>query len=281
MPPGRRPRAARGADRSPAGRGHPPGRPAADRGRGRLGQDPGPDPADRPPHRHGRRRALADPGHHLHQQGGRRDAPAGGRPGRPAGPAHVGVHLPLGLCPHPPGPRRPPRATRDRSPSTTTPIPGAWSRSSAASSTSTRRSCRPAHPRPDQPGQVEPAGAGRVPGGRGDHLRPADRRRLRRVPAADGGGQRHGLRRPAAQRGPAVPGAPRRPGALPPALHPYPHRRVPGHQRRPERAGRAAGRRAPQHRGGGGQRPVRLPVPGGGHHQHLGVRSRRSPMPPR
>ncbi len=33
----------------------------------------------------------------------------GGRAGRPPGGAHVGVDLPLGLRPHPPGPRGPPR----------------------------------------------------------------------------------------------------------------------------------------------------------------------------
>ena len=45
-------RAARGADAVPARPGRPPGRPVAHRGRGRLGQDPGAHPADRPPHRH-------------------------------------------------------------------------------------------------------------------------------------------------------------------------------------------------------------------------------------
>ena len=42
--------------------------------------------------------------------------------------------------------------------------------------------------------------------------------------------------------------ASRRARALPQPLHPHPHRRVPGHQRRAVRARRAAGRRAPQHR---------------------------------
>ncbi len=56
-------------------------------------------------------------------------------------------------------------------------------------------------------------------------------------------------------------------------LHPRPDRRVPGHQPRAERAGRPAGRRAPQHRGGRGQRPVGLPVPGRRHLQHPRLRA--------
>ena len=79
--------------------------------------------------------------------------------------------------------------------------------------------------------------------------------------------------------------APRRARALPEPLHPHPDRRVPGHQRRPERTRRAAGRRAPQHRGGGGQRPVGLPVPRRRHLQHprlragLSRRHRHHPRP--
>ena len=73
--------------------------------------------------------------------------------------------------------------------------------------------------------------------------------------------------------------APRRARALPDPVHPRPHRRVPGHQRRAERPGRPAGRRAPQHRGGGGQRPVGLPVPGGRHHATSSSSSRPSPTP--
>ena len=53
-------------------------RAAAGRRRRRLGQDPGAHPPHRPPHRRGRA-AVGDPGHHVHQQGRRRDAPAGRR----------------------------------------------------------------------------------------------------------------------------------------------------------------------------------------------------------
>ena len=63
--------------------------------------------------------------------------------------------------------------------------------------------------RPDQPGQVEAPGPDRLPGRGHLDLRPPDRRRLRPVPAADAGGQRHGLRRPAAQRRAPVRRAPR------------------------------------------------------------------------
>ena len=78
---------------------------------------------------------------------------------------------------------------------------------------------------------------------------------------------------------------PRRPRALPGPVHPRPRRRVPGHQRGAERDGRPAGRRAPQHRRGRRQRPVRLPVPGCRHPQHPRIRAglprrhRRHPRP--
>jgi ABC transport system ATP-binding/permease protein len=60
-------------------------------------------------------------------------------------------------------------------------------------------------------------------------------------PPPEGG--RDGLRRPAAQRRPPVPGAPRRARALPPALPAHPRRRVPGHQPGPERDRPAAARK--------------------------------------
>ena len=198
----------------------------------------------------------------------------------PAGRADVGVHLPLGVRAHPAGPRRPARATRGPSPSTTTPTRAGWWRSSARELDIDTKKLSPR----SILGQISQAksrqqGPDGVPGRRGDHLRPADRRCLRPLPAADGGGQRHGLRRPVAQHGPALPAAPRRARALPDPLHPHPDRRVPGHQRRAERAGRAAGRRAPQHRGGRGQRPVGLPVPGGRHLATSSTSSRPSPTP--
>ena len=160
----------------------------------------------------------------------------GGRTGRAPGRAHVGLDVPLGLRPHPAGPWRPPgvqglvhHLRRRR-----LPPPGRDHRPRARHRHQEAVAALDA--RPDQPGQVPPAGPSRVPGRRRLHLRPPDRRRLRPLPAADAGGQRHGLRRPAAQRRPPVRRAPRRPRALPDPLHPRPDRRVPGHQRRAERA---------------------------------------------
>ena len=130
------------------------------------------------------------------------------------------------------GPTGTASATRARSPSTTTPTPGG----------SIEIVCRELDidtkklsPRSIL-GQISQAksaqqGPGRVPGRRRHHLRPAGRRRLRPVPTADAGGQRHGLRRSVAQHRAAVQRAPRRPRALPDPLHPHPDRRVPGHQR--------------------------------------------------
>ena len=115
------PRPARGAQPGAGGGGHPPRRAAAHRGRRRLGQDPGPHPPHRLADRRAGRLAVRDPGHHLHQQGGRGDAPAGGRPGRPGGPAHVGVDLPRRLRAHPAPRRRPAGLQEHRSPSTTRP----------------------------------------------------------------------------------------------------------------------------------------------------------------
>ena len=62
------PRAARG--------GHPRGRAAARHRRRRLGQDPGAHPPHRPSHPQRGRIAVRDPGHHVHQQGRRRDEAA-------------------------------------------------------------------------------------------------------------------------------------------------------------------------------------------------------------
>ena len=50
---------------------------------------------------------FAHPGHHLHQQGRRRDAPAGRGAGRAGGQEDVGQHVPLGLRADP-APRRQP-----------------------------------------------------------------------------------------------------------------------------------------------------------------------------
>ena len=88
-----------------------------------------------------------------------------------------------------------------------------------------------------------------------------------------------GLRRPAAQARCGSSTSTRDvlahyPGPVPP----HPHRRVPGHQRRPERIGRAAGRRRPpQHRRGRRQRPVRLPSSAGPTSPISSSSSRHSP----
>ena len=73
---------------------------------------------------------LGDPGHHLHQQGGRRDAPPGGRAGRARWPSGCGcppsTRPACASCaPTPTG-----SATARASPSTTTPTRAGWSRSS-------------------------------------------------------------------------------------------------------------------------------------------------------
>ena len=82
--------AARGPDRTPA-RGRRAARRAAARDRGRgLGQDAGAHAAHRAPARHRRRAPVPDHGDHLHQQGGRRDAPARHRAGRAPRPSGCG-----------------------------------------------------------------------------------------------------------------------------------------------------------------------------------------------
>ena len=61
------------------------------------GQDPGADPPDRLADLRAQGPPRLDPGDHLHQQGRRRDEGAGRGPGRPAGPDHVGLDVPLRL----------------------------------------------------------------------------------------------------------------------------------------------------------------------------------------
>ncbi len=102
-------RTGRRPDPSPARRGGAPRRTPADHRRRGLGQDARPHPSHRPPDGDGRRTALGHSGHHLHQQGGRRDALAGGRARRDGGREDVGLHVPLGLPAHVAGQRRPAR----------------------------------------------------------------------------------------------------------------------------------------------------------------------------
>ena len=105
-----RPRRARRGPQPPAARGRRPLRlPAAHRGRRRLGQDPGAHPPDRLPAGHRARPVGRDPRDHLHQQGRRGDARAGGGPHRPLREPDVGLDLPLGVRADPA-----PRARRAR-----------------------------------------------------------------------------------------------------------------------------------------------------------------------
>ena len=69
------------------------------------------------------RQPVRDPGHHVHQQGRRRDAPAGRGAGRAGRQEDVGVDVPLGVRAHPAPRRRARSATRRRSRSTTRPTP--------------------------------------------------------------------------------------------------------------------------------------------------------------
>jgi DNA helicase II / ATP-dependent DNA helicase PcrA len=75
-----------------------------------------------------------------------------------------------------------------------------------------------------------------TPSARGD-LRAQDRRHLPRVPGPPAQGRRHGLRRPAASTGRAVPPSIPRCSSTTSAVPPHPGRRVPGHQPGAERAG--------------------------------------------
>ncbi len=71
---------------------------AAYRRRRGVGQDGRPDPADRLFAGRPRRRRRAGTGHHVHQQGGVRDARAGEKPDwRPGWVLYVGVDVPLHL----------------------------------------------------------------------------------------------------------------------------------------------------------------------------------------
>ena len=219
---------------------------------------------------------MGHPRHHLHQQGGGRDAHAGRRPGRPAGREDVGLDLPLGLPAHPAHQRRPAglplglhglRRHRLAPPHRDDHGRARLRPEAAAVAGGAGR---------HQPGQVRAGRLRDVPRGRPQRARPvpqAHRRRLRAVPAAAAGGQRPRLRRPAHGDGQPAAGLRRRAGVVPGALPPHPGRRVPGHEPRPERDRQAAGRGARQRLRGRRLRPVGLPLARRGHPQHLGVRA--------
>ena len=193
-----------------------------------------------------------DPGDHLHQQGGGRDARAGRQPGRPARQGHLGLHLPQRVRTHPAarGPHdRPPlvvldlrrrRLAADDGPG----LPGARPRPEAVPAA------------PVQPPGLEPQerAGGRRAVRRARALRDPRRegagRGLPHVhgPATPGAGAR--LRRPDhvhRQRAARLPAGRR---ALPPAVPARAGRRVPGHEPRPVRADPRAGGRPGEHRAG-------------------------------
>ena len=208
------------------------GQPAAHRGRRGLREDPGAHPPDRVPARRARRRAARDPGHHLHQQGGRRDGRPRRRAGRPAGAVHVGHDVPFGLRAHPaPGGEtvRLPLLVLHLRPGRLAAADGAHLPRARA-----RRQAVPAE------GDGRP---GVEPEERADRLRDvrlprADRagqgpgRGLRRVPAPAGRGRRDGLRRPDHGHGQPLPGPARGGRAVPPPVQARAGGRVPGHQPR-------------------------------------------------
>ena len=89
-------------------RGRPHHRGAAPGARGRrLGQDARAHLPHRPHGRRPRRAPVANPRHHLYQQGCGRDARASGRPVARWYARHVGVHLPRHVRAHAPRGRRP------------------------------------------------------------------------------------------------------------------------------------------------------------------------------
>ena len=100
------------------------------------------------------------------------------------------------------------------------------------------------------------------------------------LPAAPGGGQRHGLRRPADATRCSCPREPRRARALPGPVHAHPRRRVPGHELGPERARRRCWPAATATRGGRRRRPVHLPVGGAPTSATFSTSRRPSPTPP-
>ena len=89
---------------APSGRVHR--RPPAGAGGRRIGQDARFDLPHRASHRRHARGAVGDPGDHVHQQGGSRDARAPRRAGGSAFARHVGVDVPQHVRAHPARRRR-------------------------------------------------------------------------------------------------------------------------------------------------------------------------------
>ena len=258
-PPPRRAPGAQTPCRKPhrrAGAGRPPrARAAAAAGRPGRRQDQDAHPPRRPAARHRARAAVGDPRRHLQRPRRRRAQAAARRPARrTAGARRHRRHLPLGLRAAAQRARHRVRAHRR--------IHGLrpGRRAQGHRVAALRR-----------PARTHPTGAGRPRTARQQRgldeislaknrlLDPdgyehtarhpaasADRRRVARGRHRAAALQRVRLRRPARPRGPAAGRAPAPPGVLPPALEVAARRRIPGHQRGPERPCRFAGRRRRQ-----------------------------------
>ena len=225
---------------------------------------------------------VRDPGHHVHQQGRRRDEAPGRRAGRPGRPEDVGVDVPLGVRAHPAPRRRPRSATRRRSRSTTRPTPCASPATSSATSTSTPSGSRPARVHAT-------ISAAKNDGVDVDDVRRAGRRSSSsaRSPTSTAS------TRPACC-GPApwtsttcsavtVELFREHPDVLEHYQQPLParaRRRVPGHQPGPERARAAARPPSTATSASSATATSRSTVPRRRHPQHPRVRGRRSPTPP-
>ena len=249
-----------------AARGRPPRRRAAAHPGGRrLGKDACSHPSHRTPPRAGGG-AVADPRRHVHQQGGRRAARAGGEAGRPGrGPA-LGRDLPCRRSAHPPsrgggaGADAQLRHLRRRGP--------ARGGEAGDQRSGLRRGHRPAAPGAHR--SLEECGpAARRGAGRGvRRARQDGAQGVRAIPGRAAGLQCGRLRRPDRARDRAVPEARRHPPGLRRPLPPYPGGRVPGHQPRPVPAPAPARLRPREPGRGRRRRPVHLPLArrGGGQH---------------
>ncbi len=262
----------RAEHRATAG-GRPRGRSPAGAGWRRHRQDPRADHADRSPVDNRPCPHLADPGRHLHQQGGARDARPRGKPDRRRRRRHVAGHLPCHRRARAAPPRRAGRSQEQLH--------------------------HPRYRRPDAPDQAVAAGgehrrqemasAGAVgnhpalEGSRADAGQGVGRRRRRvrqrqggrhlsPVPGAARRGERRRFRRPRHALRDTVAEASRRAGTVSPPLPPHPGRRISGHQRGAISVAQAAG---PGHRGRllrRRRRPVDLRLARRGGRQHPALR---------
>ena len=261
----------------------------ADRRGRRVRQDGGADAADRLPAGRPRRRRGPGAGHHVHQQGRRRDARTRGAAGRPAGAVDVGVDVPLHLRADPAQPgvvaagaelqlldlrrrRLAAAAADDRQGH------GAGHQAVLAA-VAGQRDLQPEE-RADRP---RAGGVRRIERRRGPATH--HRGRLRRIPAPAARGQRAGLRRPHRRDSRCAASLSTDCAVLPAAVPAHPGRRVSGHQPRAVRVGartrRAGGlrrrggrRRAGRAVCGGRRRPVDLCVPRRDDPQHRRLRTR-------